>query len=422
MHVPVLRSAAVAFSAALMLMAAALTGSAEQGQPAPGQVAQPSRGGPPFPRVPSLPFPTTPQVFDTLDGSIRVVPFVGGLEIPWGFTFLPNGDILVTEKRGQLRIVRAGKLDPTPIAGVPAVWTTGQGGLFEVTLHPKYTENQVLYLTYSKPGERGAATALARARFDGRTLSDLKEIFVADNWGTGRPHFGGKIAFGPDGMLYLSTGERGERDKAQDTTLHHGVILRLREDGTIPPDNPFAGKHGFRPEVYSYGHRNVQGLVFDGSGALWASEHGPQGGDELNRILPGSNYGWPLVTFGREYSGEPIPQRPGSAVIEYPIVHWAPSIGISGLAIYSGDRFPEWKGNMFVGGLSGQHVQRVAFNDRGPVGRETLIGQLRLRVRDVRQGPDGLLYVAAEGRPGGGLLRIEPGPVKSTAERAASRR
>jgi glucose/arabinose dehydrogenase len=372
----------------------------------------------PFPRVPTLPFPTQPQVFETLEGSIRVMPVTGGLEIPWSLAFLPNGDILVTEKIGRLRIIRGGTLDPRPIAGVPPVWTTGQGGLFEVALHPKYLENQVLYLSYAKPGERGAATALARGRFGGTTLIELKEIFVADNWGTGRPHFGGKIAFGADGMLYLSTGERGERDKAQDTTLHHGVILRLRDDGTVPPDNPFAGKQGFRPEVYSYGHRNVQGLAFDAAGQLWANEHGPQGGDELNRILPGRNYGWPLVTFGREYSGEDIPQRPGSAAIEYPVVHWTPSIGMSGLAIYSGGRFPAWKGNMFVG-LSGQHIQRVGFNDRGPVGRETLLGELRLRVRDVRQGPDGLLYVAAEGNPGGGVLRVEPGPGTSTAPHVA---
>jgi aldose sugar dehydrogenase len=368
-----------------------------------------------FQRMPSLPFPSEPQVFDTIAGPIRVVPIVTGLVIPWSLTFLPGGDILVTEKGGQLRIVRGGKLDPKPIAGVPPVWTTGQGGLFEVALHPRYSENQVIYLSYAKPGERGAATALARGRFDGNTLSDLKEIFVADNWGTGRPHFGGKIAFGPDGMLYLSTGERGERDKAQDGTLHHGVILRLRDDGGVPPDNPFAGKQEARREVYSRGHRNIQGMAFDTSGTLWANEHGPQGGDELNKILPGRNYGWPLVTFGREYSGEPIPQRPGAVEIEYPVVHWAPSIGISGLVIYSGDRFPGWKGNIFVGGLSGQHVQRVAFNDRGPIGRETLLGSLRLRVRDVRQGPDGFLYVAAEGNPGGGLLRIEPGPAKSTA-------
>jgi glucose/arabinose dehydrogenase len=368
-----------------------------------------------FPRVPALPFPTAAQVFDSLEGPIRVTPLVSGLEIPWSLAFLPNADILVTEKGGQLRIVRGGRLDPKPIEGVPEVWTTGQGGLFEVAVHPKYADNQVLYLTYAKPGERGAATALARGRFDGTTLSGLKEIFVAGNWGTGRPHFGGKIAFGPDGMLYLSTGERGERDKAQDTTLHHGVILRLRDDGTVPPDNPFAGKAGFRPEVYSYGHRNVQGLAFDASGHLWASEHGPQGGDELNRILPGRNYGWPLVTLGREYSGELIPRRSGAVPLEDSIVHWAPSIGISGLAIYSGDRFPGWKGNMFVGGLSGQHIQRVGFNDRGPVGRETLLGALRLRVRDVRQGPDGLLYIAAEGKPGGGLLRVEPGPERSTA-------
>ena len=406
MPVSVSRIGASALAAVLILACATVRAQS----PAP---VQPPRR-PAFPSVPTLPFPTQPQVFETLEGSIRVVPFAAGLVDPWALAFLPNGDILVTEKAGQLRIVRGGTLDPKPIAGVPPVWTTGQGGLFDVALHPKFAENQLLYLAYAKPGERGAATALSRGRFDGRTLSEVKEIFVAENWGTGRPHFGGKIAFGPDGMLYLSTGERGERDKAQDPSLHHGVILRLRDDGSVPPDNPFAGKPGVRPEIYTRGHRNVQGLAFDAEGALWANEHGPQGGDELNRIVPGRNYGWPLVTLGREYSGEPIPQRRGDAVLDEPLMAWLPSIGISGLVIYTGDRFPAWKGNAIVGGLSGHHLQRVGFNDKGPVGRETLLGALRLRVRDVRQGPDGLLYVAVDGNPSG-LLRIEPAPEKSTA-------
>ena len=406
MHASVARWYAAGFAAVLILSIAVVTA----GQ-APAPVQPPRQ--PRFPSVKTLPFPTEAQAFDTLDASIRVVPFAAGLVNPWSLAFLPNGDILVTEKAGQLRVVRGGKLDPKPLAGVPPVWATGQGGLFDVVLHPKYAENQLLYLAYAKPGERGAATALARGRFDGTNLSGLKEIFVAENWGTGRPHFGGKIAFGPDGMLYLSTGERGERDKAQDGNLHHGVILRLRDDGTVPPDNPFAGKAGVRPDIYTRGHRNVQGLAFDAAGTLWATEHGPQGGDELNKIVPGKNYGWPLVTLGREYTGEPIPQRRGDAALEDSVLAWLPSIGISGLAIYSGDKFPAWKGSVFVGGLSGQHVQRVGFNDRGPVGRETLLDSLRLRVRDVRQGPDGLLYVAVDGEPAG-LLRIEPGPAKST--------
>jgi glucose/arabinose dehydrogenase len=406
MHASAARWYAALFFAALILSIAVVTA----GQ-APAPVQPPRQ--PRFPIAKTLPFPTDAQAFDTLDASIRVVPFAAGLVNPWSLAFLPNGDILVTEKAGQLRVVRGGKLDPKPLAGVPPVWATGQGGLFDVVLHPKYAENQLLYLAYAKPGERGAATALARGRFDGTNLSGLKEIFVAENWGTGRPHFGGKIAFGPDGMLYLSTGERGERDKAQDGNLHHGVILRLRDDGTVPPDNPFAGKAGVRPDIYTRGHRNVQGLAFDAAGTLWATEHGPQGGDELNKIVPGRNYGWPLVTLGREYTGEPIPQRRGDAALEDSVLAWLPSIGISGLAIYSGDKFPAWKGSVFVGGLSGQHVQRVGFNDRGPVGRETLLDSLRLRVRDVRQGPDGLLYVAVDGEPAG-LLRIEPGPAKST--------
>jgi glucose/arabinose dehydrogenase len=397
------------FAALLLMMATVTTAQVPAPVPAPKQ-------GPRFPELDPLPFPTQPQVFETLEGSIRVVPFAAGLVNPWSIAFLPNGDMLVTEKAGQLRIVRSGKLDPKPIAGVPPVWTTGQGGLFDVALHPKYAENRIIYFAYAKPGERGAATALSRARFDGTTMSDVKEIFVADNWGTGRPHFGGKIAFGRDGMLYLSTGERGERDKAQNPALHHGVILRLRDDGSVPPDNPFAGKEGFKPDIYTRGHRNTQGLAFDAAGVLWNSEHGPQGGDELNRIVPGKNYGWPIVTLGREYTGEAIPQRRGNIEIEDPVVAWLPSIGISGLVIYTGDKFPAWRGNAIVGGLSGMHLQRVGFNDRGPVGREVLIGQLRLRVRDVRQGPDGLLYVATDGNPSG-LLRIEPAPEKTSAGR-----
>lgn len=390
-----------------------------QAQPPAAQQRPPQQQtGPPFPRVPPLPFPDGPQVFETLGPQIRVVPFAKGLVNPWSLTFLPDGNMLVTEKAGQLRIVRNGTLDPKPITGVPAVWTTGQGGLMEVALHPRFAENRFVYLTYSKPGEGGAAsTALARGRLDGTALTDVRDLFVGNNLGTGRPHFGSKLAFAADGTLFMTTGERGERDKAQDLSLHNGKILHLRDDGTVPPDNPFVGKSGARPEIYSYGHRNVQGLVFDANGTLWAHEHGPQGGDELNRIQPGKNYGWPVATFGREYTGEFISNASREG-IEPPVMFWAPSIGISGLAAYNGDRFPSWKGNFFVGGLSGLHIQRVAFNDRGPVGREYLIGSLKQRVRDVRQGPDGLLYVAVDGEPAG-LLRIEP--ASSQTSEAAGR-
>jgi aldose sugar dehydrogenase len=392
------------------------------------------QGGPPgMPRVPSLPFPDAPRELETLGPKIRVVPMARGLVNPWSIAFLPNGDMLVTEKPGRLRIIRNGTLDPQPITGVPEVWPVGQGGLLEVLPHPRFAENRLLYLTYSKsrprdpaastqPAAAGqtppreATTALARGRFDGKALTDVRELFVADNWNTGNPHFGGKLAFGRDGMLFLTIGERGDRNRAQNTALHGGKVLRLRDDGTAAPDNPFAGREGFKPEIYTYGHRNPQGLVFHpDTGELWETEHGPQGGDELNTIVGGKNYGWPISTFGREYTGEFIspPWREG---VELPVIFYAPSLGLSGMTFYSGDRFPAWKGNVFLGALAGQQIQRVVFTEKGPIGREALLGALRLRIRDVRQGPDGLLYAAVDENPSG-ILRIEPAstPASSAA-------
>jgi aldose sugar dehydrogenase len=372
---------------------------------------QGGRGAPPpgsFQRPPQLPFPTEAREFTASGVRFRVVPVVSGLDTPWSLAFLPDGDMLVTERPGRLRIVRGGVLDPTPIAGTPDVRAMGQGGLFEVALHPQYATNQFIYLTYAKPGEGGAATALARGRFDGRTLSDVKDILVSQTWGTAGQHFGGKIAFGADGMLYLTTGDRGSRDRAQDLSDHAGTVLRLRDDGTVPPDNPFVNRQGARPEIYSYGHRNGQSLAFrPGTDELWQTEHGPQGGDELNLILPGRNYGWPIATFGREYSGEIISPNPWNEEVQPPATIWTPSIGTSGMAFYTGDAFPAWQGNLFVGGLSGMTINRLGINEKGMPGRETLLFELGQRVRDVRQGPDGLLYVVTNSNPSG-ILRIEP--------------
>jgi glucose/arabinose dehydrogenase len=404
---------------ALALTAAAAAGSAQQPAQQPGRQGGPAPGrggGPPFPRVAPLPAPTEPRVFDTLDPStaIRVVPVVNGLANPWSIAFLPNGDMLVTEKTGQLRIVRNGTLDPQPISGVPQVVAMGQGGLLEVSPHPRFAENRFVYLTYSKPGEKGNTTALARGKLEGNALTDVRDIFVADAWNNFPIHFGSKIAWGRDGTLFMTVGERNDRNRAQDTTHHAGKVLRLRDDGTAPPDNPFVGRAGFRPEIYSYGHRNLQGLAFHPeTGELWETEHGPQGGDELNIIQPGKNYGWPIVTFGREYTGEVITNQPWHEGMEQPVTIWVPSIGLSGMAFYTGERFPAWKGNIFVGGLAGQVLQRLAFTPRGPIGRESLLAELKQRIRDVRQGPDGLLYVATDANPGA-ILRIEPAP-KSTS-------
>jgi glucose/arabinose dehydrogenase len=288
----------------------------------------------------------------------------------------------------------------------------GQGGLPEVLPHPRFADNQFLYLTYSKPcGDKMATTALMRARFDGKALIDGKDLFVADNCNSGNPHFGSKLAFGRDGMLYMTIGERGDRNRAQNTDSHGGKILRLTENGTAPPDNPFVGKPGHKPEIFSYGNRNPQGLAFQpGTDVLWANEHGPQGGDELNIIQAGKNYGWPVASYGREYgpNGAIVSQHPWKEGIEEPQLLWLPSIGISGMIFYTGDKFPQWKGHIFVGGLSGVSLHRVAFNEKGGLlGREALLTASRQRIRDVRQGPDGNIYLAVDAAQGG-ILRVEP--------------
>jgi glucose/arabinose dehydrogenase len=385
----------------------------------PGGGRGPSTG---FERVPPRPFPDAPEEQEMSGTKYRVVPVVSGLANPWSLTFLPNGDMLVTERRGRLRVVRNGKLDPQAIPGTPQVWAVGQGGLLEVLPHPQFAQNQLLYLTYSKPcGEQAATTALMRARFDGKALLEAKDLFVADNCNKGNPHFGSKLAFGRDGMLYMTVGERGDRDRAQNLNIHGGKILRLKEDGTAPPDNPFAGKPGHKPEIFSYGNRNPQGLAFQpGTDILWANEHGPQGGDELNIIQAGKNYGWPIASYGREYgpNGALVSPTPWKEGIEDAKTVWVPSIGISGMIFYTGDKFPQWKGHIFVGGLSGLALHHLAFNEKGGlIGREALLTESRQRIRDVRQVPDGNIYVAVDAAQGG-ILRIEPSQaVTSTAGR-----
>ena len=410
-------TAAVTLAAAGLM---AFTPASLEQQP-PAGAAQPPAGGrqgggrqgpPPggFQRPPSPPFPDTAQVVEAIGAPVRVVPMLKGLASPWSLAFLPNGDMLITEKPGKLRIVRGGTLDPQPIAGTPEVFAVGQGGLLEVAIHPQFAQNQFVYLTYSKgKGDQGT-TALARGRFDGKALVDVKDLLVTDNWNTGGVHFGSKLAFGRDGMLYMTVGERNDRTRAQNTNIHGGKILRLKDDGSVPTDNPFVGKPGYKPEIYTYGHRNLQGLaVHPDTGALWETEHGPQGGDELNLIQAGKNYGWPVVTLGREYSGEVISPQPAREDIEQPFIFWAPSPGLSGMVIYTGDKFPQWKGQFFLGALAGTGVWRVGMNDKGLAGRELLLGSLKQRIRDVRQGPDGFLYLVVDANPGG-ILRVEPAP------------
>lgn len=338
----------------------------------------------------------------------EAVVVANGLDHPWGLAFLPDGQMLVTERDGNLRrITRDGSVS-APISGVPEVFARGQGGLLDVVLHPDYASNGWLYLSYAKSGVNGARTAVARARLDGEALRDVTTIFVADNASSGGVHFGSRLAFDPDGKLYVSVGERGQADEAQDLSNHNGTVLRLSDDGSIPEDNPFIGRAGVHPSTYSYGHRNPQGMaVHPVRGEVWVHEHGPQGGDEINLVKSGANYGWPRVTFGRSYSGFSIGEGTGAPGLEPPLHHWTPSIAPSGMAFYTGAAFPGWNGNLFVGSLKFQYLARVVLDGTRVVSEERLIEDQFGRIRDVRQGPDGMLYVLTdEGE--GRLVRIQP--------------
>ena len=366
----------------------------------------------------SPPLPTLPRTFEASDYTINVVEVASGLANPWSLAFLPNGDILVTERAGALRIIREGVLDPEPIAGTPQVHTTILGGLLDVVLHPRFAENELVYLSYSKAmDEQHSTTAVARARLGRDRLTGLEEIFVASTRSTSPTNFGGRMVFGPDGHLYLTVGERQEQERAQDTMDHGGKVLRLRDDGSAPPDNPFYGRDGFLPEIFTLGHRSPQGLaVHPQTGQLWENEHGPLGGDEINILIPGANYGWPLVSYGKDYDGTQITETGLTAAegLEPPFMYWVPSIAISGLSFYTGDAFELWQGNALVGSLMhGRirwtgHVERLTFSDEGhSIMREPLLGDLRQRIRDVRPGPDGMIYVLTDQNPGY-VLRLEP--------------
>jgi glucose/arabinose dehydrogenase len=348
----------------------------------------------------------------------RVVTVVDGLIQPWSIAFLPGGDTLITERPGRLRILRQGKLLPQPVEGIPKVFHSGQGGLLEVMPHPDFASNRLLYISYSKPGATDAdsRTALIRARFENDKLTQVQEIFDAVS--KGRGHYSGKIAFDKNGYLFLSLGDRQvppegnlEAHPAQDLSNHHGKIVRLHDDGRVPADNPFVSRTGAKPEIWSYGHRNVQGLaIHPETGELLADEHGPQGGDELNLIQAGKNYGWPVIGYGVNYqTGLAIHSGTHRQGMEQPIRVWVPSIGISGLMIYTGDKFPKWRGNLFIGGMAGQQLSRLTLNGQRIVNEETLVQQ-RGRIRDIRQGPDGYIYLVTDDRDGKPtpVLRVEP--------------
>jgi glucose/arabinose dehydrogenase len=362
---------------------------------------------------PSPPLGAGPWELETAQQRIHVSVVAAGLARPWSVAFLPNGDLLVAELEGRLRLVHEGRLDPTPLTGIPAVHAVQQSGLKDVVLHPQFAQNRLVYLVYVKPGEGGmSTTAVARGRLEGHALVDTKDIFVANAWTDRDADTGARLAFDRAGFLYMTLGDRFALDKVQDLSTHFGKVLRLRDDGTAPADNPFVGKAGAAPEIFTLGHRNAQGLaVHPVSGALWVSEHGPQGGDELNELVPGGNYGWPLASFGVDYGGTAIGTTPTLPGMTPPKVFWVPGIYPSGLAFYTGTAFPAWAGDVFIGSMgrgANGHLVRVVFDGQGlEIGQEAILTELKQRIRDVRQGPDGALYVLTDEDPGA-LLKIEP--------------
>ena len=378
--------------------------------------------------------PDGPRIFDSsrrgpsgrpIPGpQFRVVP-MKGLSHPYALAFLPDGNMLITERPGRIRIVRNGVLDPVPIAGLPAIPNRNLQGLNDIALHPRFAENKWVYFTYyrEKAGDKDAAAAvLARGRLDGQAMTEIRDIFVTDTMVAGAS--AARFVFGRDGKIYLAigvplpySGRAGlaTMSDAQDPASDFGKILRLNDDGSVQSDNPFIGRAGYKPELYALGIRNAMAIiVHPETGEIWENENGPQGGDEINIIRAGHNYGWPTISFGRSYTGDltgesgPVLDQFTAPGMEPPWLFWSPSIGLSGMVFYTGDQFPEWKGSIFVGGLVGEQLQRVVLNAKGlPIRRDSLLAELKQRIREVRQGPDGLLYLLTD-EDAGALLRIEP--------------
>ena len=340
--------------------------------------------------------------------AFKLVEVAGGFDSPWGLAFLPGGDILVTEKPGRLRLIRDGKLRPEPIEGLPEIDEVGQGGLLDVALHPDFAQNRILYISYA--GKQGGhyGTEVARLRLVEDRLEGLDVLLVLQPKSGGGRHFGSRLVFDRQGLLYVTSGDRGDPDKSQDRGNMYGSVLRIRDDGEVPADNPFVGQAGVRPEIFSYGHRNPQGMARrPGTDQIWTVEHGPRGGDELNLIRAGVNYGWPVITYGRSYAGFSIGEGKEKEGMAQPAKYWVPSISPSGLTFYDGPAFPEWQGNLFLGALSGETLVRLELDGDRVVHEERLLEDLGERIRDVRQGPDGFLYILTDSGDGK-LLRLEP--------------
>jgi glucose/arabinose dehydrogenase len=374
----------------------------------------------------NLPKAGAPLTLNVGRQKIRVALVADGVTAPWDIVFIPGtSDLLVTESNGKLRMIQGGKLLPDTVWTPPS--PAGNDILHGVVVHPDFATNKLVYVSYLKGDETQQTLGISRGRLDGAKLTDVKEIFVADAWENARPAFTGRMEFGPDKTLYVSVGDRdrlccGPNDdnsirlRAQSLSDHVGKILRLKDDGTVPADNPFVGRADAKPEIFTYGHRNSYGLRFHPvTGELWQMEIGPQGGDEVNILKPGANYGWPLVSLGRNYSGTLVSDqafhRDG---MEDPVIFWTPQISPAAMAFYTGDKFPQWENSLIIGALSGQHVERMPFNEKGePLRREEFLSELGVRFRDVEIGPDGYVYFSTEvrygsGRPDGAVIRLEP--------------
>jgi len=350
---------------------------------------------------------TAAQRFDSELHDFRVVPVVEGLVRPWAMAFLPGGDMLVTERPGRLRLIRDGTLVADPVAGLPEIAVQGQGGLLDVTLHPEFRDNRLVYLSYAAAGEGGYGTEVARGRYRDGRLEDVVVIFRALPKERGGRHFGSRLVFDNQGRLYITLGDRGHRPNGQDLGTHTGSVVRINADGSVPGGNPFAD--GERPEIYSYGHRNVQGAALHPrTGELWTHEHGPQGGDELNIVRRGANYGWPVITYGANYgSGTAIGEGTHKRGMEQPTWYWVPSIAPSGMSFYTGDRFPAWRDSVFVGALKYQLLVRLELDGERVKSEERMLEGRYGRIRAVAEGPDGYLYLLTD-ESNGRLLRLEP--------------
>jgi glucose/arabinose dehydrogenase len=337
----------------------------------------------------------------------RVTDVARGLEHPWGVAFLPDGRLLVTERPGRLRLVTNGRLSE-PLAGVPQVYARGQGGLLDVALSPGFAQDRLVYLSFSEPGAGGAGTAVARGRLGERGLEGTQVIWRQQAKVDGSNHWGSRLVFRPDGTLFVTLGDRfAYRERAQDLSVTLGKIVRINGDGTIPRDNPFVGRDGVRPEIWSYGHRNIQAAALDARGQLWTVEHGARGGDELNNPQPGRNYGWPVITYGVDYSGARIGVGTSQPGMEQPVYYWDPVIAPSGAVFYTGAAFPEWRGDLLVGSLRPGALVRLRIDNGRVTQEERYLGELGERIRDVRQAPDGTIYLLTDS-PRGRIFRLDP--------------